>query len=102
MRNYESDSKESGAIDSRHSASGLHGTEAIVVGLFRVILDRPQMDVDDNLFELGIASLQVVELVSRISQTFDRQVSSAAIHEHPTASAMAAWLQNSAGSAIEN
>jgi mycobactin peptide synthetase MbtE len=102
VRNYESDSKESGAIDDRISASGLHGTKAIVVGLFRVILDRPQMDIEDNLFELGIASQQVIELVSRISLTFDRHVSIATVYEHPTASAMAAWLQSSAGGPIEN
>jgi acyl carrier protein len=81
--------------DVNNHCSTLREIEAIVVGLFKVVLNRPQLGLDDNLFELGMASLQATQLTSRINQTFDREVSRAAIYEHPTARTMAAWLTNS-------
>jgi hypothetical protein len=72
--------------------STLHEIEAVVIGLFRVVLNRPQLGLDENVFELGMASLQATQLTSRINQTFDREVSRAVIYKHPSARTMAAWL----------
>jgi aryl carrier-like protein len=99
---YDSDLKRSGTTDDLYFASsGLRGTEAIVTGLFKVVLNRQDLGVDDNLFAHGLTSLQVVELVSRINHTFDTRVSDATICGHPTARAMAAWLQNTANISTE-
>jgi aryl carrier-like protein len=94
---YDSDLERSGTADDLYFASSsLRGTEAIVTGLFKVVLNRQELGVDDNLFAHGLTSLQVVELVSRINHTFDTHMSDTTICEHPTARAMAAWLQNAA------
>lgn len=78
--------------------SNLHGTLAIVVALFRVVLNRPRLEPDDNLLDLGIQSCEAAELIWRINRTFDRHLSSATILEHPTALAMAEWLDAPANS----
>ena len=82
--------------------STLHEIEAVVIGLFRVVLNRPQLGLDENVFELGMASLQAQQLTSRINQTFDREVSRAAIYKHPSARTMAAWLNTNANDQAEN
>ena len=79
-----------------NDSSSLHEIEAVVIGLFRVVLDRPQLGLDESLFDLGAAPPQAMELVSRINQTFDRDLSDAAIYEHPTARSMAVCLHTTA------
>jgi hypothetical protein len=92
----ESDSKESKTTEDRLLASSrLQGTEAIVAGLFKVALECPQLSLDENLIELGMTSLQLTVLITHINRTFDRQLLSSSIYEHPTARSMAAWLQMS-------
>jgi acyl carrier protein len=99
---YHSDSKLSGTAEDRYFAScSLHGTEAIVAGLFKVVLNRPELDLDENLFTLGVGSLQAVELITRINHTFDRHLSKAALFEHPTARKMAALLQRAANETVD-
>ena len=88
--------------DLDNDFSTLREIEAVVIGLFRVVLNRPQLGLDENLFELGMASLQAIQLTSRINQTFDREVSPAAIYKHPTARTMAAWLNTNANDEAEN
>jgi len=88
--------------DLDNDFSTLHEIEAVVIGLFRVILNRPQLGLDENLFELGMASLQAIQLTSRINQTFDREVPRAAIYKYPTARTMAAWLNTSANDEAES
>ena len=88
--------------DSDNDFSTLPEIEAVVIGLFRVVLNRPQLGLDDNLFEVGMASLQAIELTSRINKTFDREVSPVAIYKHPTARTMAAWLNTNANDKAQN
>lgn len=85
-----------------NDVSTLHEIETVVIGLFRVVLNRPQLGLDENVFELGMASLQALQLTSRINQTFDRQVSRAAIFKHPSARTMAAWLNTNPTDHAEN
>ncbi len=82
--------------DLNNDFSPLHEIEAVVIGLFRVVLDSPQLGPDESLFELGATPLQAIELVSRINQTFGRELLDAAIYEHPTARAMAVYLRATA------
>jgi acyl carrier protein len=72
--------------------SNLHEIEAVVIGLFRAVLNRPQLGLDESLFDLGMGSLQAAQLTSRINQTFDREVPCEAICTHPTPRTMSAWL----------
>lgn len=82
--------------DLERDFSTLPEIEAVVIGIFRVVLNRPQLDLDDNVFELSVASLQATQLTSRINQTFDREISPEAICKNPTARRMAAWLHTNA------
>jgi aryl carrier-like protein len=91
---YKPDSKESETTEDRFFASSrLRGTEAIVVGLFKVVLECPHLSLDENLIEIGITPVQVMALITHINRTFDKQLPDSAIYEHPTARSMAAWLQ---------
>lgn len=88
-----SDSKESEtAADRVNASSRLEGTEAIVTGLFRVVSKFPQLGLNDNLIALGIDSQGILELVARLSRTFDRQIPVSAVYEYATARTMTAWL----------
>jgi acyl carrier protein len=75
-----------------HVFSSLGGTEAIVAGLWKVVLDLPHLELDDNLFEIGVPSLRALELLSRINQTFERELPEATIFDYPTVRAMARLL----------
>src|SRR5437763_635091 len=67
-------------------------------GIWCEILKLDRAGIHDNFFELGGHSLLATQLVSRIRQTFDRELPLRAIFEQPTVAGMAALLDDAAAS----
>lgn len=84
----------SGKVDVRNLASPrpqtaagnehLTPTERSMIDLWRELLDRTAVSLDDNWFELGGHSLLALRLFARIHQTFNRRLPLSAILEHPS------------------
>jgi acyl carrier protein len=56
------------------------------------VLGLDRVGVHDNFFELGGTSLNAIQLVSELKQELDRELSTVAVFEAPTVSALARYL----------
>jgi amino acid adenylation domain-containing protein/non-ribosomal peptide synthase protein (TIGR01720 family)/FkbM family methyltransferase len=72
--------------------------EEILVGLWAEILGRDLVGIYDNFFDLGGHSLQVIQVVSRIRQTFDLEISVHHLFKNPTISKLIEVMAELAGS----
>jgi amino acid adenylation domain-containing protein len=63
-----------------------------LVGLWREVLEVPDVGVQDNFFELGGDSRLLVVLTERVRQTFDRPVRVVDLMAHPTVGQLAEFL----------
>jgi amino acid adenylation domain-containing protein len=61
------------------------GVQAEVLALVRRVLDRPDVAVDDDFFEVGGHSLLAAELSVRLEQRFGVSVEVRQVIDHPTA-----------------
>jgi amino acid adenylation domain-containing protein len=82
---------------ARPAPAGDPGLTQRLVRLWREVLDRPDLDTDDNFFLQGGHSLLAERLVGRVSQLCGRVVSVRAIFDHPTARGLATFLAAGGG-----
>ncbi len=71
--------------------------EELLAGLWTGVLKRETIHQDDNFFELGGHSLLATQLISRIRDNFQIELSVRAIFEHPQLSTLAAAIEAAAG-----
>ncbi len=64
-------------------------TEQILADIVKEILNVEKVGVHDNFFELGGHSMMATQVVSRIREQFDAEVSLRTLFEHPTIEAIA-------------
>ncbi|MEH0516599.1 amino acid adenylation domain-containing protein [Streptomyces sp. B21-079] len=67
-------------------------TESAVAAVWREVLVRDHVGVDDNFFEIGGHSLLVVRVQSRLAETLGRQVPVVELFRHPTVRTLARHL----------
>ena len=66
-----------------------------LTSLWRSVLHRPSIGLEDNFFALGGGPSQAAELFSEIARTFGSDISPLTIYHAPTIAALAAILENS-------
>ncbi|MFE0727212.1 thioester reductase domain-containing protein [Streptomyces antibioticus] len=66
--------------------------ERTVTGVWRELLGTDTVGVDDDVFDLGAQSLQVIQAANRLGVALGRDVKVAWLFQHPTAAALAGFL----------
>ncbi|MFZ2176780.1 MAG: amino acid adenylation domain-containing protein [Rhodococcus sp. (in: high G+C Gram-positive bacteria)] len=79
-------------IDSDAAAPVRTVTEELVSGVFAAVLGGESLGPHRNFFDIGGDSLSATAVTGRLSAAFRVDVPVKALFEHPTAAAMAGWL----------
>lgn len=69
------------------------GIPEILLHIARSVIDEHEIAVDDNLFELGISSLNLAQIFERIEERFPGQVEIGDLFECPSVRALSAFLE---------
>ncbi|MGH9764408.1 MAG: phosphopantetheine-binding protein, partial [Blastocatellia bacterium] len=69
-------------------------TEMIVASIWREVLRLDQVGIDDNFFDLGGHSLQMIQVHARIRQTFSRDMSMVQFFQYPSIRSLARHLSS--------
>jgi amino acid adenylation domain-containing protein len=67
--------------------------EEIVAQIWKEILELDTVGVHDNFFDLGGHSLLAIQIISRVRETFDKNVPLVAIFEMPTIAGLASTVE---------
>jgi amino acid adenylation domain-containing protein len=82
---------------SKHAAAPPKGEiEAGLLDIWRQVLSSDAVGVDDNFFDLGGTSLQLIQVHATIVSIMKSDVSVVDLFEYPRISALAAWLTQKA------
>lgn len=73
-------------------------TEELLAEIWSEILGVEKIGIHDNFFDLGGHSLRVIQVVSRIRQTFDLKISVHHLFKNPTISKLIEVMAELAGS----
>ncbi|HFB67736.1 MAG TPA: non-ribosomal peptide synthetase, partial [Calditrichae bacterium] len=68
------------------------GIERQVADLWKEILQVDTVGLNDNFFDLGGHSLNVIQLQTRVKEVFDREIAVVDLFKYPTVSAFARFL----------
>ncbi|MEM7674522.1 MAG: amino acid adenylation domain-containing protein, partial [Myxococcota bacterium] len=66
--------------------------EREIAAMWCELLQRDQVGVEDNFFDLGGHSLLLVQLMSKLETRFEREIRITDLFQYPTVAAMARWL----------
>ncbi|HVR97902.1 MAG TPA: amino acid adenylation domain-containing protein, partial [Thermoanaerobaculia bacterium] len=67
-------------------------TEAVIARIWQQVLQRDKVGVHDNFFDLGGQSLLLLQVHTRVCETFASEVSVLDLFQHPTVSSLAGLL----------
>ena len=67
--------------------------EGLVAAVFAQVLGLARVGVQDDLFELGGNSLHAAQVIGRINDAIDMDVSVSLVFEHPTVSGLTQALE---------
>jgi acyl transferase domain-containing protein len=68
------------------------GIQKKLAGLWKEILELDRIGLDDNFFDLGGTSLDIIKLNTRIKETFDKQIPVASLFQYTTVRSLAGFL----------
>ncbi|MEU5792112.1 amino acid adenylation domain-containing protein [Streptomyces sp. NPDC047813] len=77
---------------ARRATAGGSPLERTVTGVWRRLLGTDAVAVDDDVFDLGAQSLQVIQAANRLGVALGRDVKVAWLFQHPTAAGLARFL----------
>jgi len=85
---------EAGGAAAQSAPIALPRTEAerAIAGIWREVLGRPEVGIDDNFFDLGGHSLLLVRVQRRLRELLDRDLPLVELFRHPTVGALAGHL----------
>uniref|UniRef100_Q11F62 Amino acid adenylation domain n=2 Tax=Chelativorans TaxID=449972 RepID=Q11F62_CHESB len=70
------------------------GTEAVLRSIWEQVLGRAAIGLDQNFFDLGGTSLQLMRVHAAVEEAIGRKVDVVEVFQHPTVRALAARLDN--------
>src|SRR6185295_17009798 len=73
--------------------------QAALLNVWRKVLGRPRLGINDNFFEAGGTSLRAVQVIARIKQELKQNLSIVTLFECPTVALLAAELSQAPGAA---
>jgi acyl carrier protein len=65
-----------------------------LVQLWREQLNRPQVDLQDDFFESGGSSMQVIEMLTTVTDKFGKEIDFAEFFKEPCIRRLSELLQN--------
>ncbi|WEX10488.1 non-ribosomal peptide synthetase [Chelativorans sp. AA-79] len=74
--------------------ASIAGTEAVVREIWERVLGRTGVGLDQNFFDLGGTSLQLMRVHATIAEAIGREVDVVSVFQHPTIRALAAHLDS--------
>ncbi|KAA6447679.1 non-ribosomal peptide synthetase [Bacillus swezeyi] len=82
-----------------HTIKAHNETEKKLIGIFAAILNMPESEIsmEDNFFDIGGNSFNIVELSNKIKERFNRELSVLQLFQFTSVSAIAAQLDRQAG-----
>jgi acyl carrier protein len=66
--------------------------EKTIADILKEVLNRQQVGIHDNFFEIGGHSLNLVQVSSRLKEVLDREVPIVTMFQYPTVSALSGHL----------
>ncbi|NIM15231.1 MAG: amino acid adenylation domain-containing protein [Candidatus Aminicenantes bacterium] len=67
-------------------------TEKIIARIWKKVLELDKVGVNDNFFEVGGTSLDIIEVAARINEDLNRDVPMVHVFQYPTISALAEYF----------
>jgi amino acid adenylation domain-containing protein len=71
--------------------------EKTVASVWEAVLQRKQIGVEQNFFEIGGSSFKALEMLRRLEQTLHRRIPVSDLFKYPTISSLASFLANGDG-----
>lgn len=84
------------ATDSTLTTDTTSELERTIIHLWRDILGGVQIERHSDFFTLGGKSLQAIQVINRLSRQLQRELAVSALFQHPSVSALAHYLENTA------
>ncbi|MCK4763656.1 MAG: amino acid adenylation domain-containing protein, partial [Candidatus Aminicenantes bacterium] len=89
LLNYEGTKIETGAV----YVSPASDLEKEIAHIWEEVLGIKKVGIQDNFFDVGGNSLNIIQVSSRLKQAFQREVPVLTLFEHPTISALLAYIE---------
>ncbi|UCH94058.1 MAG: amino acid adenylation domain-containing protein [Candidatus Aminicenantes bacterium] len=67
--------------------------EKIVADIWKQVLEKDRVGLEDNFFDLGGTSLDIFTINTRLNETFNRQIPVVALFQHSTIRSLAGYLE---------
>jgi amino acid adenylation domain-containing protein len=97
---YANLSDTSAAGNASGSLPAAQSFEAVISGIWKNLLGFASISIDDNFFEVGGTSLLATILLTRVNQTFQRNLPIPTVFEHATIRSLAGLLRGDAPAAV--
>ena len=69
--------------------------ERALADIWQVVLEKPEISVDDDFFDLGGDSIMATQVASRLRDALQLEVDVSSIFDHPTIQGLAEFLGGS-------
>ena len=86
-------------LDARADVAPGSTLEAALANIWRKVLGRPRLGMNENFFEVGGTSLRAVQVIAMIKKELNRTLSIVSLFECPTVTLLAAKLSGASGEA---
>jgi amino acid adenylation domain-containing protein len=78
--------------EAAETAEAATSVTDVVTSIWREVLKKDDIDVDDNFFDIGGHSMRLVRMASLIKQRLGQNIPIVTLLSHPTINAMAAYI----------